>query len=491
MNRRHAPARNRQGQARFAALLVLLAALVMAPASVMAARVALVVGNADYQQSPLVNPTNDAKAVAAKLRALDFKVTEVLNLKRDEIGITIEKFLSQIGRGDSALFFYAGHGVQVDGRNYLLAVDASLQSQYDVPLNAIDVTTLLGRLENTGADVKLMFLDACRDNPFLNRFRGGGNRGLARMGNAPNGTLISFATRPGGVAADGDGSNGLYTSHLLRFIDQPGLPVEQMLKKVAAATIKASEGKQSPWIEGSITGEFLFNAVAAPQPVAPVPAAVARPSGPTEAERVAWEIASNNDSALGYELFLQEYPASTYAPVARMKIALQRALANRELAAAGPGTAARSQAQPAAATSGPAATAANAPVPAASPAPQASLQPSVEGGKVYQPAQQSQWEVTLTRTTESIFVDRLVYLGEISTGGGFDPQPPHEFICPVFGIALRRDGMIEPTTCSGDSGDARLHGRVDRLKIDLSNGAGYRERFAVPLIHLRGAPATS
>ena len=118
MNRRHAPARNRQGRARFAALLVLLAALVMAPASVMAARVALVVGNADYQQSPLVNPTNDAKAVAAKLRALDFKVTEVLNLKRDEIGITIEKFLSQIGRGDSALFFYAGHGVQVDGRNY-------------------------------------------------------------------------------------------------------------------------------------------------------------------------------------------------------------------------------------------------------------------------------------------------------------------------------------------------------------------------------------
>ncbi len=485
----------------FAACLTVLA---LQPGAAFAARVALVVGNAAYAKSPLLNPINDAKAISAKLRALGFTVTEALNLKRDDIGITIERFLGKISRGDSAAFFYAGHGVQVDGRNYLLATDASLQSQYDVPLNAIDVTRFLGRLENTGADVKLMFLDACRDNPFMARFRGGGNRGLARMGNAPNGTLISFATRPGGVAADGDGSNGLYTSQLLRYIDQPGLPVELMLKKVAAATIKASEGKQSPWVEGGITGDFVFKRAAPVQATKSNPVAPSHVA-PPQAELAAWEIANANQTALGYQLFLNEYPKSSYAGAARMKIALHEAREKRELAMAGPGTQARSQvAQPpasVAAQSKPVATARppaprQAPEPAKlavnksapkptprtdSPRKLANIAPSVDGGRVYRPTDRSLWEIKLTRTNLSIFVDRLNYLGEIGNGGGFDPVPPHEFVCSAFGISLRHDGQIEPAVCEGNGSQATLSGRLDRLKIELSNGQGFRERFAIPL----------
>ncbi len=492
------------------ALAALLAALTLQPGTVLAARVALVVGNAAYEKSPLINPINDARAMSAKLRELGFTVTEALNLKRDQIGITIERFLGQINRGDSAAFFYAGHGVQVDGRNYLLAVDASLQSQYDVPLNAIDVTRFLGRLENTGANVKLMFLDACRDNPFMARFRGSGNRGLARMGDAPNGTLISFATRPGGVAADGDGSNGLYTSQLLRYIDQPGLPVELMLKKVATATLQASQGKQSPWIEGGITGDFIFNEATPVQAKTPAPAPAAAPAAmsPPQAELTAWELASASDTALAYQLFLNEYPKSSYAPVARMKVALHEARKKRELAMAGPGTMARSQVSPPAepgriidagkqekavtATSGPVQAPAkkaarqSKPSGPAAPVQQANVAPSVDGGQVYAPAERSMWEIKLTRTSHSIFVDRLNYLGEIGNGGGFDPTPPHEFVCSAFGISVRSDGQIEPATCDGNGSQAVLSGRLDRLKIELSNGRGYRERFAIPLRQHRG-----
>lgn len=483
-------------------LMLAAAILMLAAGQTHAARVALVIGNANYAKSPLLNPLNDAKAISAKLRALKFKVTEVLDLKRNDIGITIERFLGQISRGDSALFFYAGHGVQVDGRNYLLAVDAALQSQYDVPLNAIDVTRFLGRLENTGANVKLMFLDACRDNPFMSRFRGGGDRGLARMGNAPNGTLISFATRPGGVAADGDGSNGLYTSHLLRYIDQPDLAIEQMLKKVAAATIASSEGKQSPWIEGGITGNFVFKTS---PPVLAKPAVTISPSTlvaprtsavPTQtaAEQAAWKIAQANDSELAFDLFLREYPTSQYAPAARMKIALQQAkdqqqerqLKQAALARSHPRETPIEQKVSSENQLGAQSLSQSESQPTLIPRPAlATIGPSVAGGRVYQASERSLWEVTLTRTSASVFIDRLVYLGEIGNGGGFDPQPPHEFVCSSFGIAIKNNGMIEPTVCRGSGGRVALSGRINRLRLELSDQRGYRERFAIPLISPR------
>jgi len=176
------------------------------PASLSAAeqRVALVVGNSAYRSSPLRNPGNDARAIAAKLRKLGFAVIERENLQTRQIAPMLREFRSRLRAGDVALFFYAGHGLQVRGINYLPTVDADITSEDDVPLNSINVSQVLEIMEEAKTRLNLMFLDACRNNPFTRRFRSAAG-GLARV-DAPSGTLISFATRPGSVAADGDGS---------------------------------------------------------------------------------------------------------------------------------------------------------------------------------------------------------------------------------------------------------------------------------------------
>lgn len=144
-------------------------------------------------KTPLFNPVNDARAISQKLRSLNFKMTQVLNSKRDDMGTTLETFIQSVARDDTVVFFYAGHGIQADGHNYLLATDARLRSSYDVGYNSINVGNFLKRLDRSRAKVIIIFLNACRNNPFLSKVRGGGKRGLARMGNSPSGTLISFA----------------------------------------------------------------------------------------------------------------------------------------------------------------------------------------------------------------------------------------------------------------------------------------------------------
>lgn len=233
----------------------LLALLLSSPTH--AARLALVIGNRDYTVGPLKNPINDAEAMSRTLSGLGFGTTLVKNLKRDDIGQTVEKFVSRIKAGDDVLVFYAGHGLQVKGVNYLPAVDANIRVESDVALNSLNLNQLLDRLDEAKSGVRLLLIDACRDNPYSRSFRSGA-RGLARVEGAPSGTLMHFATRPGGVAADGTGGNGLYTSELLKHLKTPGLPVESMLKRVAAGVKQASGGDQQPWTEGALDGEFYF-----------------------------------------------------------------------------------------------------------------------------------------------------------------------------------------------------------------------------------------
>jgi uncharacterized caspase-like protein len=237
--------------------LALMLGSVFLLSSAQAARVALVIGNAAYLEGPLRNPVNDARAMDQKLTSLGFRVERIENLKRQQIGRSLSAFSNSIKAGDEVVVFYADHGVQVKGINYLPAVDADIQTEDDVPLNSLNLNALMERLDEAKAGLKLLFLDACRNNPYARSFRSG-DRGLARVGAAPSGTLIHFATRPGSVAADGTGANGLYTTELLRHLDTPNTPVETMLKRVSAAVETQSKGQQEPWTEGGIRGEFYF-----------------------------------------------------------------------------------------------------------------------------------------------------------------------------------------------------------------------------------------
>ncbi len=294
---------------------ILLIVLVIALFAVMpahAARQALVIGNAAYTDGALKNPVNDARAMDGKLTALGFKVMKVENLKRQQIGRTLTAFANTLKPGDEVVVFYAGHGVQVKGINYLPAVDADIQSEEDVALNSLNLNTLMERLDEAKAGLKLLFLDACRNNPYARSLRSN-DRGLARVSAAPSGTLIHFATRPGSVASDGTGSNGLYTSQLLRFIDSPDLPVETMLKRVSAAVTVESKKQQEPWTEGSIVGEFYFKSGAVATTAKPEPA-----TSDVQIEQQAWTAAQSGNTAAGYAAYLEEYPKGRFAAAARV-----------------------------------------------------------------------------------------------------------------------------------------------------------------------------
>lgn len=219
-------------------------------------RVALVIGNSNYETASLKNPVNDAHDMTARLRALGFEVVERTDLRVKQIGSTLREFRSKLVPGSVALVFYAGHGLQIRGENFLPTVDADIGGEEDVPNQTMAVRQILDTLEDAKTRLNLVFLDACRNNPYARRFRSS-DGGLARL-SAPSGTLISFATRPGSVAADGSGRNGLYTQYLLQAMDIPNQPIEQVLKRVVSGVKAASQGRQEPWMEGSIEGDFYF-----------------------------------------------------------------------------------------------------------------------------------------------------------------------------------------------------------------------------------------
>lgn len=278
-------------------------------------RVALVIGNSNYKEAPLRNPTNDARAIAAKLEKIGFKVIRRENLTAKQIGSTLREFRSQLTPGAEALFFYAGHGLQVKGINYLPTVDADITSEEDVPSQSIQLGQLLEILDEAKTRLNLVFLDACRNNPFTRRFRAAGG-GLAKL-DAPSGTKISFATRPGSVAADGDGENGLYTAHLLKVMDT-ALPIEQALKRVYSGVKQASRGAQEPWEEGTIEGEFYFNPGAQAAQIGLGIASTSRT--PEQIEDELWDAIKGSTKARVFEKYLDAYPKGRYRLQAEVKL---------------------------------------------------------------------------------------------------------------------------------------------------------------------------
>ena len=274
-------------------------------------RVALVVGNAAYKDSPLRNPVNDARAMRDKLKGMGFEVAYFENLQTKQVGSAMREFRNLIRPGSVALFFYAGHGLQVRGENYLPTVDAELAGEEDVPNQSLSLSLVLNTMEDSKAGVNLVLLDACRNNPYARNFRSGPT-GLARV-QAPSGTLIHYATRPGAVAEDGTGKHGTYTEALLRQIDEKGVPIETALKRVTIRVRDATKGKQEPWMEGSLTGDFYFIATGNAQ--------ITVQQAPANADAAAWAAAESINTMAAYQAYLVEYPTGLYAAAARIKLA--------------------------------------------------------------------------------------------------------------------------------------------------------------------------
>lgn len=220
-------------------------------------RVALVIGNGAYKNSPLRNPTNDARDMSAALTDKGFQVIQLLNADRRGMIDGIRRFGNELKKGGVGLFYYAGHGMQVNGRNYLIPVKATIDIENDIPLESVDVNRVLGYMDQAGNELNVVILDACRDNPFARSFRSTA-KGLAQM-DAPTGTLIAYATSPGDTAADGIGRYGVYTQYLLAQMGAPGLEIGQMFRLVRKAVRTETGGRQVPWESTSLEGTFYFS----------------------------------------------------------------------------------------------------------------------------------------------------------------------------------------------------------------------------------------
>jgi len=220
-------------------------------------RVALVIGNADYLHGPLTNPVNDARSMYRALRNVGFEVILKENVSnKDEMKKVIRDFGWELRKGGVGLFYYAGHGMQVDGFNFLVPVNAVINSESEVEYECVDAGFVLAQMEAAQNRLNIVILDACRNNPFARSFRST-QQGLVSM-NAPTGTLIAYATAPGKVASDGTGFNGLYTEALLNQIKQPDLKIEETFKNVRAEVLQKSGGNQTPWESSSLVGDFYF-----------------------------------------------------------------------------------------------------------------------------------------------------------------------------------------------------------------------------------------
>lgn len=223
---------------------------------------ALVIGNSSYHSSPLANPVNDAADISRNLELLGFEVIHKENLTRKQMRNAIREFGKKLkAKGGAGIFFYAGHGMQVSGKNYLIPIGADIQSEFEVPDESIDADSLLRTIEDSGNPLNIVVLDACRDNPFARSFRSSA-KGLARM-EGGTGTLIAYSTGPGNVAMDGEGRNSPYTKHLLEHMTKTGLSIEQVFKRVRVGVEKDSGGKQTPWETSSLRGDFYF----VPEPI--------------------------------------------------------------------------------------------------------------------------------------------------------------------------------------------------------------------------------
>ncbi len=269
-------------------------------------RIALVIGNSTYKNSPLTNPENDARLMAKTLEKVGFEVTTLIDGDLRAMKLAMVHFGRKLRASDAVgLFYYAGHGVQSRGENYLIPVDAEILDESEIDVFAVNVNDYLRTMERASSRINIVVLDACRNNPFARSFRSQ-SRGLARV-DAPRGTYIAYATSPGQVALDGEGQNSPYTQALTKAINTPGLTIEETFKEARRAVLVRTDERQTPWETSSITGRFYFKK-AAPKPQ------ISR-------EDVSWSLVKNSANLDLFRSHLRSYPEGKYADEARAAMA--------------------------------------------------------------------------------------------------------------------------------------------------------------------------
>jgi hypothetical protein len=286
-------------------------------------RVALVIGNGGYENAPrLKNPPNDATDIADALSKLGFTVEHGVDLTQKQMKFIIREFGKKLKSGGQGLFFFAGHGVQLRGRNYLIPIDADIQSEADVEDQGVDASLILGLMDEAGNGLNMVILDACRNNPFARSFRSSAN-GLAPV-DAPTGTLIAYATAPGRVARDGTGHNGAYTAELLKQMRVPGLPIEELLKRVRANVKTQTNGEQVPWESSSLVGDFYLNKATSAANKTTGGMTSTPVVDPAAFELEYWNAIKDSSDPEEYRGYLERYPNGQFTEIARRRAAGKR-----------------------------------------------------------------------------------------------------------------------------------------------------------------------
>ena len=290
-------------------------------------RLALLIGNASYKSSPLKNPVNDVRLMESALTDAGFTVIKAENASRREMQRIVRDFGERLKQsGGVGLFYFAGHGVQVKGANYLVPVDADIRAEDEVAFDSIDAQSILEKMETAKNRINLLILDACRDNPFAKGSRSG-TAGLATM-SAPSGSLVAYSTSPGSVASDGAGNNGLYTQHLAAVMRMPDMPIEEVFKRVRANVRKDSANQQTPWENTALEGNFYFKksppvVLAAVTPTLTPMAATAAPAAAPNmmmVELAYWESIKNSNRPFELEAYIEQFPSGAFVGLAKARL---------------------------------------------------------------------------------------------------------------------------------------------------------------------------
>lgn len=322
-------------------LVAALATLVTVTAASSEKRVALVIGNGDYENTQILqNPVNDAVLLTAALGRVGFEVISVSDGSRQSMLGALREFGRSAEGADVALFFYAGHGLEVAGRNWLLPVNANIETSSDLPVNAVRVDDVLEVMELSQARMRVVILDACRNNPLPRSITRSLGRGLAKIETSAAGTMVVFAAAPGKVALDGGGANSPFSAALAAHIDRPGVEIRQMIGRVRADVMAATNDRQVPWVNEAIVGDYYLagqdttsddgNASASDR--RPVRAGVAS-ADDVSIELEFWKTVKDSQNKQLLDAYLKEYPQGAFRKLAETMIAALDAPVQQQRAA--------------------------------------------------------------------------------------------------------------------------------------------------------------